>query len=669
MTPLEGSRNNKSDTTQTCREDNIVVGFRLRGICNVSKVSCHVACAIQILCHAIPSVRSALGRLATEEETFQEQNVGQELSSEVLLLEELIDFVRVANKPRDTSTHEANHQACYSNNNNNNNNNNNCSRRKCKEGVPFVPRTTPWNPHRLYQYLQRRSNNMLAIDPYNVGDATRSLSCLLRLLSQEGTCGGLSWKALLDASVWEGETLQIIEGRRLLERNDETTGEKEVGTKRRFLHRIKPAAKNKPMASPMVLKFSPQQSKGLSTTTTTSNNNNNWSVMNALNEIVEAKTMQGSNYPWENLSPDTYTEKEILCRHNQYCDNHDNKPVGDDDGHETTSDINSDDDSSSGNDNDSDSDSDSNSNSDSSDYNNWSTSKRLEIKRIPRVWLLHLDRPLVSINKLKRSLLLLSTMTLNEEEDHKERFSLINHIHVPIELNPSSIGTTTIRSTTDGAITSDFVDKSSIGDEDNGMNEEHSSSGNLFLRGAIVQMVELDDCDDDSTENEEDRDGNHSVTLLRTSSEDAPSSWLLIDDDKSQLVSEEQAMRLIGGVLEDKGNVNDSDIDNGPAYFAASLLVYSISEDGGQSNSNDPYALFEKDIVSSWKERKEELAAAAASQEALVGKRISVKWAKGKFYSGTVTRYDISTGKHQVTYYDGDVKVYNLSRKTIKWID
>jgi len=39
-----------------------------RGICNVSKVSCHISCAIQILCHAIPTVHFTLLRIAVEEE-------------------------------------------------------------------------------------------------------------------------------------------------------------------------------------------------------------------------------------------------------------------------------------------------------------------------------------------------------------------------------------------------------------------------------------------------------------------------------------------------------------------------------------------------------------------------------------------------------------------------
>ena len=154
-----------------------------RGIHNVSRVSCHVACAIQILCHAIPSVRSALVRLDAEEDA----NTTGELSTDVLL-EELIAFVKGANPCGDSDSS-----------------------------------SSPWNPERLFNYLQRRTSSMLTIDPYEVGDATRTLSCLLRLLSQEGVCGGPSWKALLDASVWEGETLQIIEGRLPLPKNGETT--------------------------------------------------------------------------------------------------------------------------------------------------------------------------------------------------------------------------------------------------------------------------------------------------------------------------------------------------------------------------------------------------------------------------------------------------------------
>jgi hypothetical protein len=51
----------------------------------------------------------------------------------------------------------------------------------------------------------------------------------------------------------------------------------------------------------------------------------------------------------------------------------------------------------------------------------------------------------------------------------------------------------------------------------------------------------------------------------------------------------------------------------------------------------------------------------------IVGRRLRIKWAKGKFYPGTVASYNQETGKHQVRYADGDVKEYLLRQKTIEW--
>lgn len=545
-------------TPQECSQRGDAGNTSPRGIRNdVSRVSCHVACAIQILCHAIPSVRSALQKLAVL------PNTGS--FPELLLLAELIDFVRVEN----------------------NNNNNN-----------------PWNPQRLYEYLQ----DAASIDYRNVGDATRSLSCLLRLLSQQDA----SWKELLEASVWEGETLQILEGRRAID---------DVNTSQ-LLQRIKPATKNKPMSSPLVLKFCSQDS----------HNNNSWCLVKALEETVQPKTMQGSTYPWDSISPDTYTEQVITLPGDENHNNV-NKDTNNNDGDDSNGDSDSNE---SGSDSDSDSDDsdtdESDSDSDSDDGNKWSTSKRLEIQRIPRVWLLHLDRPLVSINKLRKAL---STMEPNQEEGHPAHFSLMDHVSIPLELNPSFIITK-----------DDCTDQNSHGDEksDKGQNQT------LFLRGAIVQVAELDD-----TETEEDWEGGHSVTLLRDSIEDA--SWWLMDDDKTEKVSEEHATRMMGGVLEQGNHKSD-------AYFCASLLVYAVKDDGFHDNKP-----FENDILNSWNERNKQLASQLAAQQTLVGKRLKVKWAKGKFYAGNVTRYDASTGKHEVTYDDGDVKEYNLAKKTIEWID
>lgn len=53
--------------------------------------------------------------------------------------------------------------------------------------------------------------------------------------------------------------------------------------------------------------------------------------------------------------------------------------------------------------------------------------------------------------------------------------------------------------------------------------------------------------------------------------------------------------------------------------------------------------------------------------ETLVGRRLRVRWSKGKFYSGIISKYDETTGKHTIEYDDGDIREYKLSKKTIEW--
>jgi hypothetical protein len=57
--------------------------------------------------------------------------------------------------------------------------------------------------------------------------------------------------------------------------------------------------------------------------------------------------------------------------------------------------------------------------------------------------------------------------------------------------------------------------------------------------------------------------------------------------------------------------------------------------------------------------------------ESLVGRRIKVRWNKKEAYDGTIEGFDASTGKHQVTYDDGDKKSYDFKGDETKkcWPD
>jgi hypothetical protein len=63
----------------------------------------------------------------------------------------------------------------------------------------------------------------------------------------------------------------------------------------------------------------------------------------------------------------------------------------------------------------------------------------------------------------------------------------------------------------------------------------------------------------------------------------------------------------------------------------------------------------------------------ATKVRGLVGKSVMVLWrdqsGKDTFYQGRVTKYDSVSDKHTVEYTDGDVKSYDMSRKTFRILD
>jgi small nuclear ribonucleoprotein (snRNP)-like protein len=58
--------------------------------------------------------------------------------------------------------------------------------------------------------------------------------------------------------------------------------------------------------------------------------------------------------------------------------------------------------------------------------------------------------------------------------------------------------------------------------------------------------------------------------------------------------------------------------------------------------------------------RQYALPEAVASPENLTGRSVTVRWAKREYYKGTIEGFDASTGKHQITYDDGDKKSHDL---------
>ena len=160
------------------------------------------------------------------------------------------------------------------------------------------------------------------------------------------------------------------------------------------------------------------------------------------------------------------------------------------------------------------------------------------------------------------------------------------------------------------------------------------------LSGAVLHVA--DDTDSDEEE------AGHYVTLVRTPhAEDESSIWTLVDDSQTTRVSQDTALKLLAG--------SESNLSENGTYMQATLLVY---ESPTLSETMD---IFENKIL-------EQVAEAKKLGESLIGRRLQVLWSKGKYYAGEVAAFDPQTGKHTIRYDDGDIRTYNLSKKTFQWI-
>jgi hypothetical protein len=512
-----------------------------RGIDNLSHVSCHVSCAIQILCHAVPPIRLLL-RCILEEHKNHCDNETKAADERRLTIpnthdvfwNELLDFVG----------HQQQEATIINNNNIN------------EDSTTQLP---SWNPRRLYTYLKFCHG----MDYEQVGDPSTTLMKLLHILRP-------FMGNLLEHSVWEGQTRQVLEGYKRL-------SEKE---KEEYLLRTKPG-KIKAMSCPMVLRRPSSSSM--------ESGNACSSVPDLIKSVTDIpQVVSGTEYPWDSLAPETYTEKSVVMvvdaiRRCCCC------PT---DAATTTTCNNN--------------------------NNTWITTKRIEILRIPRVWLLHIERP--PPHDIMKQLLSFPTTTVDA--------SPMFHVTVPLELET----TTTLH-----------VD---------------NSLPNLSLQGAILQVVEAVDSDDDNLQ--EDDVEVHSVVLLKSPQQrqQQQQQWTLMDDDQCQVISEDRAMKLLEGTIQEPPN-DGQNSSSGKTYFGATLLVYSVPEE-----QQDDW----KELTQSIQQQMFRIPLEDADEH-LVGRRLKIKWAKDKFYAGVVIKYDAASGKHQVLYDDGDLREYVLSKKTVEWID
>lgn len=191
-------------------------------------------------------------------------------------------------------------------------------------------------------------------------------------------------------------------------------------------------------------------------------------------------------------------------------------------------------------------------------------------------------------------------------------------------------------------------------------NKHSSPPRRRCLCGAMVHV-------EDKDEGEEESEGGHYVVLVRC--DNKKDNWVLLDDDRVQpLVHDDE--RVIDFL---SGRQSLPELPN--TTCAATLVVYNISSSNGDGdNVVENSTKHEDDRLDSLvlrlrEQLLEESNVQMQKNEALIGRRLRVRWARGKYYAGVVSAFDDETGYHTVRYDDGDVRDYLLQQKTIEWID
>jgi len=175
----------------------------------------------------------------------------------------------------------------------------------------------------------------------------------------------------------------------------------------------------------------------------------------------------------------------------------------------------------------------------------------------------------------------------------------------------------------------------------------------------IPMMMKIDEMKDDMVEyqllggvvhvSEEsiDEEGHYVSVIRRDTTNDSDSCWVLIDDERTESINDSTGLNYLQGTTSDDGT-----------YYCAVLLLF-----GRQEKQDDGWV----DLTSTIRQYYTSRYIDWSNPKSLVGRKLRVAWAKGKLYAGIVDSYDDTTGKHRVLYEDGDIREYNLQKKTIEW--
>mmetsp|Transcript_24861 Transcript_24861/g.37551 ORF Transcript_24861/g.37551 Transcript_24861/m.37551 type:complete len:445 (-) Transcript_24861:72-1406(-) len=177
-----------------------------------------------------------------------------------------------------------------------------------------------------------------------------------------------------------------------------------------------------------------------------------------------------------------------------------------------------------------------------------------------------------------------------------------------------------------------------------------NTNGMYYLSGAILHVLDL-------KEDKEDKGGENghyiSITLVK-------GIWYLIDDDT--VVSFEDKKDVLLELLAGRSSTF-AHLEN----YRFTTVLATYNNRGAERLSVEFLDRLRCELVTHKNQDRDETSSIVQWDEALVGRRLGVRWSKGKFYSGIISKYDKDTGKHTVVYDDGEVREYKLSKKTIAW--
>jgi len=257
--------------------------------------------------------------------------------------------------------------------------------------------------------------------------------------------------------------------------------------------------------------------------------------------------------------------------------------------------------------------------SDCSTVGHWKTTRRQYLRQLPRIFMLHLERfRLVDHGRRNKRL---------EPIDQKQH----QCVNVPETLDMS-----------------EYLQQQQSDNEQQPQSSSAATAPNstrtLFhLRGGILHVS------DESSNDENEEDGHYVAVVCGKDSNE----WYLVDDERVTSVPLAQVLRWLGGDWYNAAYGSES----ATSYLRGVLLIYHCDDDP---------LLVEKLVE--LRIKNDETSNNNGFENQWVGRRLRIQWKGGTFYTGRVTAYDAATGKHTVTYDDGDVRHYKLSKKTVEWI-